>query len=154
VADASCPVLAWVGAAPSAAAVLEATSKPPAVVGTARVKTDDGLALPGPAVLTECVCPDVTLSIDAATRRFVHDVQADSGAPPGPFAVEAYDAGTFLLESADGAVLTRAAVAARVSGTTSFAGLVGTYAFGPNGSRTITTDAGRWRAVGSRWLPA
>ena len=155
--DAGCPVLAWVGGASTAAAVLEAIPSPPTVVGTSRLKTDEGLALVGPAepVLTECACPDVTLSIDPDPMRFVHDVQADSGAPPGPLAVEAYDAGTFLLAGIGGTARSRADVAARVEDVTTVGGLVGTYTFELDGSRaTGADDAGRWRGVGSRWLPA
>ena len=157
IADAGCPVLAWVGGASTAAAVLEAIPAPPTVVGTSRLKTDEGLALvgPGEGVLTECACPDVTLSIDPDPMRFVHDVQADSAAPPGPFAVEAYDAGSLLLEGLDGADHTRASVAELLYGISTFVGLVDTYVFEPDGSRAAVAPeaVGLWRAVGSRWLP-
>jgi hypothetical protein len=158
IAEAGCAVLAWVGGAPTAATTLESIPEPPTTVGTSRLKTDEGLELAGSGALAfaECVCPDVSLSIDAETMRFVHDVQAESGAPPGPFALEAYDAGTLLLHGLVGANRTRASVAARVAGLTTFVGLATTYAFEPNGSRASPSTAalGRWRAAGSRWLPA
>jgi hypothetical protein len=153
---AGCPVLAWVGGTPVAASVLPSIPDPPPVVGTSRMKTDDGLDLAssGGPVFTVCGCADVSLSTDPRWQRFVHDLQAESGAPPGPFAVEAYDAGRLLialLERTDG---TRPGVASALDDLSRFGGLAGGYTFEPDGSRgPEPLHVGIWRAAGSRWLP-
>lgn len=88
--------------------------------------------------------------------RFVHDVQAASGAPPGPYAVEAYDAGRFLLGlvTDTGRDDLREVLADALEGPLEIPGLAGTYRFEPDGSREPDTlRVGAWRAVGSRWLP-
>ena len=159
-ADTGCPVLAWTGGAPGAEAVLRsrADGLPSVVVGTSRIKTDDGLALATSAVdvLTVCACADVTLTLDPVLQRFVHDVQAESGAPPGPFGVEAYDAGSLLasiVTDIPGDDL-RAGVVAALSDAPDVEGIAGPYAFEPDGSRAPrTVPVGVWRAAGSRWLP-
>jgi hypothetical protein len=157
--SAGCPVLAWTGGAPAAEATLaEIRGAPPLVVGTSRIKTDDGLALATSTtdVLTVCACADVTLTLDPVLQRFVHDLQAESGSPPGTFAVEAYDAGRLLatiLSDAAGDDL-RADLAAVLDDPGDLEGLAGGYRFEPDGSRTSDTLAiGVWRAAGSRWLP-
>jgi Periplasmic binding protein len=159
-ADTGCPVLAWAGGAPGAEAVLRSRAEdlPSVVVGTSRIKTDEGLALATSAieVLTVCACADVTLTLDPVLQRFVHDVQAESGAPPGPFTVEAYDAGSLLtsiVADVPGEDL-RAGVAAAVGDAADVEGIAGDYAFEPDGSRPPrTVIVGVWRAAGSRWLP-
>jgi hypothetical protein len=159
-ADRSCPVLAWTGGAPGAAIVIgsRADGLPSVVVGSSRLKTDDGLALATSAVdvLTVCACADVTLTEDPVLQRFIHDLQAESGSPPGPFAVEAYDVGGLLasiVADIPGDDL-RAGVVAALDDTADVDGIAGGYAFEPDGSRDPRTMAvGVWRAAGSRWLP-
>ena len=107
-------------------------------------------------VLTVCACADVTLTLDPVLQRFVHDVQAESGAPPGPFGVEAYDAGSLLasiVTDIPGDDL-RAGVVAALGDAADVEGIAGDYAFEPDGSRAPRTmPVGVWRAAGSRWLP-
>ena len=156
---AGCPVLAWTGGAPAAAAVLaQIRGAPPLVVGTSRIKTDDGLALATATtdVLTVCACADVTLTLDPVLQRFVHDLQAESGSAPGTFAVEAYDAGRLLATILHDAAADdlRADLAAALDHPGDLDGLAGGYRFQADGSRAPDTDAvGVWRAAGSRWLP-
>jgi hypothetical protein len=158
IADAGCPVLAWAGGAAGAASILSRIDGGPSiVVGPSWFKTDGGLALATPAVdvLTECACADVTLTTDPVLQRFVHDLQAESGSPPGPFAVEGHDAGRMIasiLANATGDP--RAAVGAALDDPPDVDGLTGRYTFEPDGSRSATAmTAGVWRAAGSRWLP-
>ena len=113
-----------------------------------RIGTDDGLALAtgGRDVITTCACVSVNLSLEPAHMRFVHDLQAASGAPPGPFAVEAYDAGRFLLGLVTGAGSDdlRQVLAAALEEPAEIPGLAGSYGFEPDGSRaeeTITVGA-------------
>ena len=154
--DARCPALAWIGSATGAAPVLSAIPDPPSVLATSRMKTDEGLevASSGIGLHTICVCVDVSLSTEPTSQRFVHDLQAESGAPPGPFSVEAYDAGRLLIGLLQGGEGTRGALAEALGDLGRFRGLGGTYAFGPDGSRDADPSAvGVWRAEGSRWLP-
>jgi hypothetical protein len=158
IADTGCPILAWAGGATGAASILSRIDGGPSiVVGPSWLKTDGGLALATPAVdvLTVCACADVTLTTDPVLQRFVHDLQAESGSPPGPFAVEAYDAGrliaSFLTDSTEDP--RAAAGAALEDDPGDFEGLAGGYRFEPDGSRAQDTNAvGVWRAAGSRWL--
>jgi hypothetical protein len=120
------------------------------------MKTDDGLALAslGGPVFMACACADVSLSTDPRWQRFVHDLQAESGAPPGPLAVEAYDAGRLLIGSLEGTGGAREALASALDDLIRFGGLADTYAFETDGSRApeeLAPDI--WRATGSRWLP-
>jgi hypothetical protein len=154
-----CPVLAWTGGTAGAEAVLSRLPEDPAlVVGLSRIGTDDGLALAtaGRDVITGCACASVNLSLEPEHMRFVHDLQAASGAPPGPFAVEAYDAGRFLMGLLAGAGSDdpREVLADALEEPPEISGLAGSYRFEPDGSRAPDTlRVGAWRAVGSRWLP-
>ncbi len=154
-----CPVLAWTGGTAGAEAVLSRLPEDPAlVVGSSRIGTDDGLALAtvGRDVITACACASVSLSAEPEHMRFVHDLQAASGAPPGPYAVEAYDVGRYLLGLVAGAGDNdlRETLAAALEEPAEIPGLAGTYRFGPDGSRAPDTlRVGAWRAMGSRWLP-
>jgi ABC-type branched-subunit amino acid transport system substrate-binding protein len=163
IAEAGCDPMIWTGGAIAAEGLVPRLADPPAVFGTSRIKTDDGLAVAtsGVEVTTVCACTDVSLSMEPLHQRFVHDLQAESGAPPGPFAVEAYDAGRLLTDIVRGIPTgsdtgdLRREVAAALHGLTGFGGLVGAYTLEPDGSRAPRTVAvGRWRAAGSRWLPA
>jgi ABC-type branched-subunit amino acid transport system substrate-binding protein len=153
---AGCALLVWIGGAPAAASVLSPTPEPPPVVGTSRMKTDEGLeiASSGTAVSTVCACADVSLSTDLRSQHFVHDLQAESGSPPGPFAVEAYDAGRLLIGLLGGDGATRGRITTALGDLTRFSGLVENYSFEPDGSRVSGSfRVGMWRAAGSRWLP-
>jgi hypothetical protein len=153
--DSVCPDLIWIGGADVAASVLSSVPDQPLIVGTSRMKTDDGLELASPEtqVFTVCACVDVSVSTQQTSQRFVHDLQAESGAPPGPFAVEAYDAGRLLIGLLEGGA-TREHAATGLEDLTRFSGLAETYRFGSDGTRAPESlSTGIWRAAGSRWLP-
>jgi hypothetical protein len=157
VAALGCPVLAWIGGADALRDVVAPAADPPVVVGTSRIKTEEGLAIAGEAspVVTVCACADVTISIALRDRRFVHDLQAASGLPPGAFAVEAYDAGRALAGLVGSVGADRADVASGLAALTRYFGLAERYAFEADGARrAATARVGTWRAAGSRWLPS
>jgi hypothetical protein len=154
--EAGCPVLVWIGGTQVAASVLSSIPNPPSVVGTSRMKTDGGLELAssGVEVSTVCACADVTSSTEERWQRFVHDLQAESGAPPGSFAVEAYDAGRLLIGSLEGSDGDRGGLASVLDDLTLFTGIAGAYTFESDGSRASEgLETGIWRATGSRWIP-
>jgi hypothetical protein len=153
---AGCSVVAWIGGSEALDELLAALQEPIEVVGTSRLKTDDGLLLASPsaALFTACGCVDVSLSVDERLQRFVHDFQADGGSSPGPFAVEAYDVGRLLIGFASESGRGRAAVAAGLEELRGFTGLDSLYRFARDGSRAPEPlEVGRWHAAGSRWLP-
>jgi Periplasmic binding protein len=154
--DARCPTLLWIGGATDVVSVLSSIEDPPSIVGTSRMKTDGGLAVASSGIMvrTVCGCVDVSLSTEPRLQRFVHDLQSESGAPPGPFAVEAYDAGKLLIGLLEGENGTREALAGALEDLSRFRGLVEAYIFEPAGWRApASLDAGAWGAAGSRWLP-
>ena len=77
------------------------------------------------------------------TAQFVKDYTAKYGSAPTPYASEAYDATGIVLagilaaaKDANGAIPTRAAVAAAVRATKDYQGLTGSITFDANGDRT------------------
>ena len=154
--DLGCRVLVWTGGAEAAALLVPAASGSPELVATSRLKTDDGLALAeaGVRVSTVCACADVALSVRPALQRFVHDFQAESGSAPGPYAVEAYDAGRLLMEQLRLGEGTRGELVMRLAALDGFPGLVGPYARRPGSAPSfVAASVGVWRAAGSRWFP-
>jgi ABC-type branched-subunit amino acid transport system substrate-binding protein len=150
----ACDAVVWTGGPEAGRALARATAPIP-IVGTSRFKNDDTLAWARArsSVETVCGCADVTLTRRLALERFVHDVQADSASPPGPYTVEAYDAGRLLLQlHRAGAGAQR--IARAMASLDRFPGLVGTYRFRADGTLVTTvTEETHWRAAGSRWLP-
>jgi ABC-type branched-subunit amino acid transport system substrate-binding protein len=154
--SAGCAAVLWTGGADAAALLLAEHPPVRALIGTSRIKSDDGLALAGggTAVVATCGCADVNLTLEETTERFVHDFQAESAAAPGPFAVEAHDVGMAALSSTPGTP-TRAQVAVAIAQLDPIEGLVGPITFGPDGRRDPREiPEAWWRASGSRWLPA
>jgi hypothetical protein len=87
-------------------------------------------------------------------QRFIHDFQAESGSAPGPFAVEAFDAGNAVLELAREPPGGRKGVADALGSLDAVDGLLGTYLLQPDGALgSSPAPTGSWRASGSRWLP-
>jgi hypothetical protein len=153
--DLGCRALVWTGGAEAAALLLAAATEAPEVVASSRLKTDDGLALAGAGVRlsTVCACADVVLSVQPVLQRFVHDFQAESGSAPGPFAVEAYDAGRLLIEQLRLGEGTRRELVGRLAALERFSGLIGPYARQPGSAPSfVAAPVGVWRAAGSRWL--
>lgn len=153
--DAGCEVVLWTGGADDLELLLDAAPELDTVVGTSRVKTEGGIGLgvthPARRLLATCPCADISLTRTPELQRFIHDFQSESGGASGPFAIEAYDAGRWLLRvGADG----RAAVAAAVAGAGAVDGLLGTYRIAQDGALLSSPAPPRvWRALGSRWLP-
>ena len=156
--DLGCDAVVWTGGAEALEPLLDADPELLTVVGTSRLKTEGGIGVgvshPVRRLVTVCACADVTLTLDPRLQRFVHDFQTESGSAPGPFAVEAYDAGRLLMTLAREHGGGRAAVAEALRARTTIDGLLGAYRFDARGSlRSGPEGVGVWRASGSRWLP-
>jgi hypothetical protein len=152
--EAGCAAVLWTGDAPAAALLLAAHPPVRALVGTSRIKTDDGLALAegGITVVATCGCVDVNLSLEDATEGFVHDFQAESASAPGPFAVEAHDLGSAIVRALSGNA-TSAQISAAIGALDRFGGLVQAVTFDSGGRRDPgELREGWWRASGSRWF--
>jgi ABC-type branched-subunit amino acid transport system substrate-binding protein len=127
-----------------------------AFVGGDGIRDRSFLEAVGPAgegTLAACPCVDVSTSIDLAAQRFIQDYQSEFGLPPGPYAVEAWDAARMLVAAFRAGAATREAVGAALEATAAFDGLARTYRFGPGGdladpSRALTLS----RVQGGRWL--
>ncbi|HET9672093.1 MAG TPA: hypothetical protein VFQ40_04520, partial [Actinomycetota bacterium] len=154
--SAACRVVLWTGGTDALDLLLAAAPEVRTVVGSSRIKTEGGIAVgvthPARRIVAVCACADVTLSDDPIQQRFIHDYQTESGSAPGPFSVEAYDAGRWLLRAAaEGA---RGPVAETVRRAGAVEGLLGTYRLDSDGALVSSpAAAGTWRAFGSRWLP-
>ena len=155
--DLGCDAVVWTGGPEALEPVLDADPELLTVVGTSRLKTEGGIGVgvthPVRRLVTVCACADVTLTFDPLLQRFIHDFQTEGGSAPGPFAVEAYDAGRLLLTLAREHGGDRGAVAEALAVRTTIDGLLGAYRFAARGSlRSGPAGAGVWRASGSRWL--
>jgi hypothetical protein len=153
--DRGCRVALWTGGAEALELLVDAAPDLRTVVATSRVKSAGGIGVgvahPARRIVTVCACADISLTRRPDLQRFIHDYQTESGSDPGPFAVEAYDVGRWLLEAAvDG----RRGVADRIRLAGAVDGLLGTYRLDASGSLvSAPTPPASWRAFGSRWLP-
>ena len=101
-----------------------------------------------------CGCADVSTSTALSAQRFIQDYQSEYGLPPGPYAVEAWDAAHVVLRAIRGSEPTREDVRDQVDRAMSFEGLVAVYAFGDDGDLASPVAFVRLsRVVGGRWVP-
>jgi branched-chain amino acid transport system substrate-binding protein len=160
VAAAGCGVALWgggdaVGAALRRQLVQVGLRRMP-FIGNDRIRDPGFLEAVGPAgegVLAACPCVDVSTSTELAAQRFIQDYQSEFGLPPGPYAVEAWDAARMLVAAFREGAVTRGSVRAAVAATASFDGLAGTYVFAPGGDLADPAASVRIsRVEGGRWL--
>lgn len=159
--EAGCAVVVWTGDGIGGARLaLELDGTRVAMIGGSGLLDRDFLDeanRSAEGVLSICSCADVSTSLDIAAQRFIQDYQSEYGSPPGPFAVEAWDAAHMLLEALHEGDPSRAGAAVRLAGTSSFVGLGGTYGWvggelADPGAwiRTYRVDGGRWILVEAR----
>jgi ABC-type branched-subunit amino acid transport system substrate-binding protein len=95
----------------------------------------------------------VSTALGLGAQRFIQDYQSEFGTPPGPYAVEAWDAAHMLIEALEGAGSSRESLLARLASITRFEGLGRAYAF-VGGELARPADAVRvYRVEGGRWTP-
>ncbi len=160
VAEAGCGVVLWgggesLGAALRRQLVEEGLRRAP-FVGSDRIRDRGFLETAGPAaegVIATCPCVDLSNSTDLAAQRFIQDYQSEFGLPPGPYAVEAWDAARMLVAAFRDGAVERGPVRTAIEAMTTFDGLAGTYRFGFGGDLTdAAASVHISRVEGGRWL--
>ena len=156
-----CGIVVWTGNGTGGAALalsLEDAPPPsPILIGGPGLRERDFLgeartAAEGAVAL--CSCADVSTALRLGAQRFIQDYQSEFGTPPGPYAVEAWDAARMLIGALEGAAPSRETLIARLASITRFEGLGRAYAFA-GGELAQPADAvlvyrvegGRWTAV-------
>jgi len=158
---AECGTVIWtgdgVGGAELAVSLEDDPAPSPILIGGPGLREPDFLGEAGTAAegaVAFCSCADVSTSLGLGAQRFIQDYQSEFGTPPGPYAVEAWDAAHMLIEELDGGGPPGEGLIARLASTPRFDGLGRAYAF-TGGELTQPEDAvlvyrvegGRWTAV-------
>jgi ABC-type branched-subunit amino acid transport system substrate-binding protein len=155
-----CGLIVWtgtgVGGAALASSLEDAPSPSPILIGGPGLREPDFLGEAGAAAegaVAFCSCADVSTALGLGAQRFIQDYQSEFGTPPGPYAVEAWDAAHMLIEALEGAGPSRESLLARLASITRFEGLGRAYAF-VGGELERPADAVRvYRVEGGRWTP-
>ena len=160
VAEAGCGVVLWGGEGSLGAALrrqlVEERLRRVVFVGSERIRDQGFLEAVGEAgerALATCPCVDVSTSTDLAAQRFIQDYQSEFGLPPGPYAVEAWDAARMLVAAFRDGAVERGPVSTVLEVMTTFDGLASTYRFGFGGDLVDAAASVRIsRIEGGRWL--
>ncbi|GIV00764.1 MAG: hypothetical protein KatS3mg014_2379 [Actinomycetota bacterium] len=155
-----CGVVVWAGEGALGAALrrrfAEAGLRRLPFVGTGRIRDPGFLeAAGGPAegVLAVGACADVSTSTALPAQRFIQDYQAEFGLPPGPCAVEGWDAARLLIAAVREGATDRRSLASALAAMGSFDGLARTYRFTRGGELSQPVEAVRaYQVEGGRWL--
>jgi hypothetical protein len=96
---------------------------------------------------------DVSTSTDLAAQRFIQDYQSEFGLPPGPYAVEGWDAARMLVAAFRAGAVTRETVRTALEVSTAFDGLARIYRSDLGGDLAEPAATLRLSQVeGGRWL--
>jgi ABC-type branched-subunit amino acid transport system substrate-binding protein len=156
-----CGVVVWtgdgVGGAALAISLEEAPDPHPILIGGPGLREPDFLGEAGRAAegaVAFCSCADLSTAVGLGAQRFIQDYQSEFGSPPGPYAVEAWDAARMVIGALDVAGPSRDGLIRRLASTPRFEGLGGAYAFAGSelaepaaAVRTYRVEGGRWTAV-------
>ncbi len=161
VAEAGCGVVVWTGGAEGGAelarSLAELDGKRPVLLGGPGLRDRAFLEHAGDAAngtIALCSCADVGTSLDLAAQRFVQDYQSQYGSPPGPYAVEGWDAAHALVRALREQGTTRGDVVGWLAGLTALDGLGGPYAFRAGELADPASSIHRYRVEGGRWVAA
>jgi ABC-type branched-subunit amino acid transport system substrate-binding protein len=156
--DAGCGVVVWPGGALGGAELaigLAAANDPPAMIGGPALQDPEFLERAGETAegaVSLCSCAEVSTSLDLAAQRFIQDYQSEFGSPPGPYAVEAWDAGHLVARALREAGPDRADLMAWLAGASSLDGLGGPYAMSGGELADPAAAIRRSRVEGGRWV--
>jgi len=153
-----CWTVVWtgdgIGGAELAVSIEDAPPPSPILIGGPGLREPDFLGDAGTAaegVIAFCSCADVSTALGLGAQRFIQDYQSEFGTPPGPYAVEAWDAAHMLIEGLDTGGPSGEGLIARLASTPRFEGLGRAYAF-TGGELTHPADAVLlYRVEGGRW---
>jgi ABC-type branched-subunit amino acid transport system substrate-binding protein len=154
----ACGVVVWPGDAAGGAALatgLAGAEAGPVLIGGPALRDPEFLELAGEAAegaISICSCAEVSTSLELAAQRFVQDYQAEVGSPPGPYAVEAWDAGHLLARALREAGPARADVVAWLAGLSQLDGLGGSYTVVNGEIADPASSVRRFRVAGGRWM--
>ena len=153
-----CGIIVWPGGGAGGAALAsspeDAPPPSPILVGGPGLREPDFLGEAGTAAegaVAFCSCADVSTALGLGAQRFIQDYQSEFGTPPGPYAVEAWDAAHMLIEALEGAVPSRGGLVARLASTSRFEGLGRTYAFAAGELARPAEAVLVYRVEGGRW---
>ena len=157
-----CGAVVWAGEGNGAAALrrqlVEEGLRDVVLIGGDRMRDQGYLDAAGPAAegtFATCPCVDLSTSTDLAAQRFIQDYQAEYGLPPGPYAVEAWDAARLLVSAFRAGATTREGTLAAIAAVTSDEGLAGAYRFDEGGDLAAAKGHVRlYEVAGRRWLEA
>ncbi len=158
-AEAGCRVVVWTGGAEGgaelAAALAGSHGEVPTLVGGPSLLERaflDGAGDAAEGTIAVCSCADVGTSLDLAAQRFVQDYQSQNGSPPGPYAVEAWDAAHVLIRGLVEGGRTRLGIVRWLASVRTVDGLGGVYTF--SGGELVHPGSGirRYRVTGGRWV--
>jgi branched-chain amino acid transport system substrate-binding protein len=159
VAEAGCGVVLWTGGAEGGAELagsLETVDgRRPVLLGGPGLRDRAFLEHAGDAAngtISLCSCADVGTSLDLAAQRFVQDYQSEYGSPPGPYAVEGWDAAHALVRALREAGPARGDLVGWLAALTTLDGLGGPYAFRAGELADPASSIHRYRVEGGRWV--
>jgi ABC-type branched-subunit amino acid transport system substrate-binding protein len=157
--QAGCGVVVWAGDAVQGAELALALRSPveraPILVGGHALRDPRFLALAAGAAegaISACSCADVSTSLDLAAQRFIQDYQSEFGSPPGPYAVEAWDAARMVVRGLRAAGAGRDGLTGWLAGQSELDGLGGSYAFSSGELADPESRVRVYRLSGGRWL--
>jgi ABC-type branched-subunit amino acid transport system substrate-binding protein len=157
-AEAGCGVVVWtghaVGGAELATALASSEGETPVLVGGPALRDPRFQELAGDAAegtISVCSCADVSTSLELAAQRFIQDYQSEFGSPPGPYAVEAWDAAHVVIAGLREAGHTRADLVAWLASRTEVQGLGGTRSLASGELADPESAVRRYRVEGGRW---
>ncbi len=155
-AAAGCGVVLWTGDAEGGAQLARDTGEDAILVGGPGLRDPRFVQLAEGAAegaVSFCSCADVSTSLDLSAQRFIQDYQSDYGSPPGPYAVEAWDAAHLLIRAFREGGPNRVAAVASLARTTTVDGLAGSYAFAGGELADPGSAIRRATVEGGRWVP-
>jgi branched-chain amino acid transport system substrate-binding protein len=157
--ETGCGLVVWTGdgadGAELATALASGGDDAPVLVGGPNLRDPRFLEVAGEAAegsISVCACADVSTSLELPAQRFIQDYQSEFGSPPGPYAVEAWDAAHLAIAGLREGGPTRADLVAWLAARTEVDGLAGRRALASGELVDPRSTVHVYRVLGGRWL--
>jgi branched-chain amino acid transport system substrate-binding protein len=156
--ESGCGVVLWTGgpeAGAELATALASSEAAPILLGGPALRDRQFLDLAQAAAegaVSLCSCAEISTSLDLGAQRFIQDYQSEVGSPPGPYAVEAWDAAHLLTRAVRDAGPSRDEIVALLAETSTLEGLGGPYTFVGGELADPIAAIRRYRVEGGRWV--